>query len=222
MKKAAVCVASTPRSTPNAILEAALAIFARDGFDGASMPAIAKAASIGHPLIHYHFGSKDNLWRAAVDYALGDLAKSVAELENASTGLEPIDALKLLLRGFAGFAARHPLHTMIILGEVRSGGERFDWLVERHLAPLHARLDRAIDAAVAAEQIRPIPAAHLASIAIGATAHFFASAPLISRLYGVDVHDAAVIETHSTWVLEVLLHGLATRKAPRTAAPRNP
>ena len=195
--------------TPNAILDAALRIFARDGFDGASIPAIAKAASIGHPLVHYHFGSKDNLWRAAVDYAFGDLSRSMAVLEEAAGGLEPVEALKMLCRGFAQFTARHPLHMLIILNELRAGGERFEWLVERYLRPLHARLDRVIDAAVATGRIRPVPAVHLSSIAIGATAHFFGAAPLVARLYDVDVHDPGVVEAHSQWVLEILMHGLA-------------
>ncbi|RYE57225.1 MAG: TetR/AcrR family transcriptional regulator, partial [Rhizobiaceae bacterium] len=59
----------------SAILDAALKAFARDGFDGASLPKIAEMAQIAHPLIHYHFGSKDNLWRETVDYALGDLGR---------------------------------------------------------------------------------------------------------------------------------------------------
>jgi len=196
-------------TTPNAILEAALRIFARDGFDGASIPEIARAASIGHPLVHYHFGSKDNLWRAAVDYAFGDLAQSLSVLDQASTGLEPVDALKLLCRGFAHFTARHPLHTMILLNEIRVGGERLDWLITRHLAPQHARLDRVIEAAVAKGQIRPIPAAHLSSIAVGATVHFFGASPLVSRLYDMDVHAPEVVEAHIAWVLEVLMNGLA-------------
>jgi len=195
-------------STANSILEAALKIFARDGFDGASMPAIAKAASIGHPLIHYHFGSKDKLWKAAVEYAFGALGRDIAAVEEATAGLTPIDTLRLLGRGFARFCARHPQHTLIILNEVRSGGERFDWLVERYLRPLHARLDRVVEAAVAAGHIRPVPVAHLASIFVGATAHFFGAAPLMARLYDVDVQNEDVIEAQTHWVLEVLLHGL--------------
>ena len=207
--------------TSNNILEAALAVFARDGFDGASLPAIAKAASTGHPLIHYHFGSKENLWRAAVDYAFGDLAVGMATLQSAATDLTPLDALRLLLRGFAQFTARHPLHTLIILNEVRTGGDRFDWMVERHLRPLHERLDRTIEAAIAAGQVKPVPVAHLASIVVGATAHFFSASPLLARLYGIDVHAPETVAAHADWVVEVLMNGIAA-PAPTavTAVPR--
>ena len=119
---------------------------------------------------------------------------------------------------FAEFTARRPMHTLIIQNEVRAGGERFDWLVEGHLRPLHARLDRVIEAAVGAGQIRPIPAVHLASIAVGAIAHFFGAARLVSRLYDVNVQDAGVIEAHTHWVLEVLLHGLMLE--PSSPGPR--
>lgn len=197
--------------TSNNILEAALAVFARDGFDGASLPAIAKAASTGHPLIHYHFGSKENLWRAAVDYAFGDLAVGMATLQSAATDLSPLDALRLLLRGFAQFTARHPLHTLILLNEVRTGGDRFDWMVERHLRPLHERLDRTIEAAIEAGQVKPVPVAHLASIVVGATAHFFSAEPLLARLYGIDVHAPETVAAHADWVVEVLMNGLVQR-----------
>lgn len=206
--------------TSNNILEAALAVFARDGFDGASLPAIAKAASTGHPLIHYHFGSKENLWRAAVDYAFGDLAVGMATLQSAATDLTPLDALRLLLRGFAQFTARHPLHTLIILNEVRTGGDRFDWMVERHLRPLHERLDRTIEAAAASGRIKAVPTAHLASIAVGATAHFFSAEPLLARLYGIDVHAPETVAAHADWVVEVLMNGIAVAApAGATAVP---
>src|SRR6266478_9921996 len=73
--------------TKNEILEAALTAFARDGFDGASLPKIAEIAQIAHPLIHYYFGSKDNLWRETVDYAFGGLVAEATAVEAASRGL---------------------------------------------------------------------------------------------------------------------------------------
>src|SRR6267378_6093425 len=70
--------------TKNEILEAALTAFARDGFDGASLPKIAEIAKVAHPLIHYYFGSKDNLWRETVDYAFGGLIGEAKAVEASS------------------------------------------------------------------------------------------------------------------------------------------
>ena len=45
------------------ILNAAIAEFAERGFEGASIRSIADRLGLQHPLITYHYRSKDILWR---------------------------------------------------------------------------------------------------------------------------------------------------------------
>ncbi|MEV5765866.1 TetR family transcriptional regulator [Micromonospora sp. NPDC052213] len=52
--------------TREAILGAARAAFAERGFDGASIRAIAAAAQVDPALVHHYFGSKDQLFLAAM------------------------------------------------------------------------------------------------------------------------------------------------------------
>ncbi|MBO9522483.1 MAG: TetR family transcriptional regulator [Nocardioidaceae bacterium] len=52
--------------TRAAILEAARALFAERGFAGASVRAIASAAGVDPALVHHYFGSKDDLFIAAL------------------------------------------------------------------------------------------------------------------------------------------------------------
>ncbi len=63
-----------PNLQPNRdrILKAATRLFAEHGFDGVSIRAIAAAADSQLALLHYHFGSKANLYRAVWEnhYAL--------------------------------------------------------------------------------------------------------------------------------------------------------
>ncbi|PZM93253.1 MAG: TetR family transcriptional regulator [Actinobacteria bacterium] len=53
--------------TRQAILSAAREVFAERGFDAASMRAIATAAGVDPALIHHYFGSKDQLFLAAMN-----------------------------------------------------------------------------------------------------------------------------------------------------------
>src|SRR5882724_2418214 len=115
-------------NTRSVILAAALQAFSRDGFDGASLPKIARAANVGHPLIHYYFGSKDTLWRETVEYAFGGLISEASIIESASRGLSPLDRLRVLVRAFSLFAARYPSHLGIIMSEARADTERLTWL----------------------------------------------------------------------------------------------
>src|SRR5437588_10885640 len=55
--------------TRGAILDAAIAEFAERGFEGASIRRIADRTGLQHPLITYHYRSKDILWRAAAEHA---------------------------------------------------------------------------------------------------------------------------------------------------------
>lgn len=49
------------RRSVGRILDAATRIFGRQGFDGASMGAVAKEAGVSKGLLHYHFESKEHL-----------------------------------------------------------------------------------------------------------------------------------------------------------------
>src|ERR1700752_2932548 len=56
-----------------AILDAAIAGFDERGFEGASIRAIAYRFGLQHPLITYHYRSKDILWRAAAEHAFAQI-----------------------------------------------------------------------------------------------------------------------------------------------------
>src|ERR1700719_3234365 len=60
-------------ATRAAILNAAIAEFAARGFEGASIRAIADRLGLQHPLITYHYRSKDILWRAAAEHAFAQI-----------------------------------------------------------------------------------------------------------------------------------------------------
>jgi len=53
--------------TREAILTAARQVFGERGFDQASVRAIAAAAGVDPALVHHYFGTKDNLFLAAMD-----------------------------------------------------------------------------------------------------------------------------------------------------------
>src|SRR5438445_8678237 len=53
-----------PDGTPAKILDAAEAVFAEHGYGGASTREIARRAGIPFGGLHYHWGSKRQLWQA--------------------------------------------------------------------------------------------------------------------------------------------------------------
>ena len=197
------------------LLDIALQIFARDGFDGAVVSEIAQQAGMGQPLVHYHFGSKENLWRATIAHAFGGLERILETVSFAVGDLEPTPALKFLARAFVHFASRHPHHAAIVMAESRSQEPRFTWLIDTYLAPLHRLADELIARAVAAGEIRPIPAVHLTTMLVGPTVLYFGGRPIIERLYGADLADAATAESFADAIIDVFFKGIELPK-PRT------
>src|SRR5512134_3790712 len=94
--------------TRDRLVEAALHVFAEHGFEGATTREIARRAGVALAALPYHFNTKEALWRAAADRLFGLLTDTFAR---RLAGLEGVDAptrLRLILRDFVRFTAKHP------------------------------------------------------------------------------------------------------------------
>jgi TetR/AcrR family transcriptional regulator len=69
-----------PVGTREAILAAAMDLFAEQGVGRVSMSRIAAQAGITKSLIHHHFGSKQDLWNAVREQGMGEYLMAQREL----------------------------------------------------------------------------------------------------------------------------------------------
>lgn len=67
-------------ATREALIGAAMVIFARDGFDAASTRAIAEQAGINQALIGYHFGGKQGLYLAVFDHISAHVQEQIGPI----------------------------------------------------------------------------------------------------------------------------------------------
>src|ERR1700731_406022 len=80
--------------TRGAILDAAIAEFAERGFEGASIRSIADRLGLQHPLITYHYRSKDILWRAAAEHAFAQIRAGGDTSAPQDSDLPPLARLR--------------------------------------------------------------------------------------------------------------------------------
>src|ERR1700694_4588482 len=80
--------------TRGAILEAAIAEVGERGFEGASIRAIADRLGLQHPLITYHYRSKDILWRAAAEHAFTQIREEWDTSAPEEADLSPLARLR--------------------------------------------------------------------------------------------------------------------------------
>jgi len=136
-------------------LQAALSEFADKGFEAASIRSIAERTGLQHPLITYHYPSKDALWRATAEYAFEQIQekwdKSAPELSNAS----PIDHLRTEYRAVFYYTAAFPEFHRFMRQEAMYDNPRLRWVAETVLAPL---IDRLLPQIRAAQKDGDLPA----------------------------------------------------------------
>ena len=105
-----------PASKRRRITQAALALFARDGFDAASTAAIARRASVSEGLVFHHFGSKERLLEACGEEAIEPLVEALAIDPSESRA---IDYPAVIRETFDWVAAHADLGRIWAGGDVR-------------------------------------------------------------------------------------------------------
>ncbi len=68
------------RDGRNAILKAGIGLFARKGYAAVSVRMICETAGITKPVLYYHFGSKQNLYRQLIIDCIGEHRKDISHL----------------------------------------------------------------------------------------------------------------------------------------------
>lgn len=189
-----------------AILDAAMRVFARYGYEGASLPRIAEAAEVAHPLIHYHFGSKENLWRETVGHASRcGLTAELAAIEAASRSLPVLDRFRVLIQGLTRSAARYPEPFRLLMAEARSESDRLKWIRENYTDAFMARLHALLRDAQESGHIKKMPVENISSVLMGAVLFHFSFHP--RALNGEDLEEASA--RHAECIAEMLLNGVA-------------
>ncbi len=196
------------------ILSAALGEFADRGFEGATTRSIAASAGVTQPLVHYHFDSKEALWRAAVEHAFRTQRASFEHLGADLRDLDPAARTKVVLRRLVRHAATHPELGRLIALEGARPSPRLSWLAQRFVRPLFQSLWEDVRLGASEGWARPVPPQHLIFIVNAAAAYLFSVPALAREVYDIDVTTPETIDAHADTLVELIFHGLL-RESPR-------
>ena len=118
-------------SSREAILDSATKVFMESGFSGARVDEIARRAGANKAMIYYHFGSKQDLYRAVLLGLFGDVMAEIARLR--STEAPPGEKLRALYTRVAAHFEAKPALPHIMLREILAGGKSIDAEASRTL-----------------------------------------------------------------------------------------
>ena len=137
------------QSTRTAILEAALAEFAEKGFEAASIRSIAERTGFQHPLITYHYPSKDLLWQAVAEDTFERIRREWDARASEEGDLSPLERLRAEYRALFRHTTKFPEFHRFMRQEAATNNPRLQWVAENVLTPLIDRLLPQIQAAQA-------------------------------------------------------------------------
>lgn len=117
--------------TKQTVLKAALKVFAREGFSGAKLRDIASLAGTTHSLIRHHFGSKDDLWKAVVDYGLSMQEENLLRIIKTRGSSDPVELFKKFIKSYVSTIAKNPELSKILLHNNSRTSPHIEYLIER-------------------------------------------------------------------------------------------
>jgi AcrR family transcriptional regulator len=145
--------------TRERLLEAAIDVFGRHGFDSASTRMIAKAGNVNIAAIPYYFGGKGGLYQAVINHIAAHIKNEAGDLLGRIGGMNfnqedgPQQARELIqavLERFINFVAgseQGPRFSRIILREQMFPSSAYDTIFDGFLQPVLNALSTLIMAA---------------------------------------------------------------------------
>ena len=184
------------RDTRTRLLDAALALFARNGFDGYTVHAVVAESGISLGSLYHHFGSMDGLSAALYTRCMASLLDSIAASLDGVTA--PRAAVTAIARSYLAFTSRERTAAMFIHA---SPAERF---LPAHAASIAAdkaprieRIAAVLRPHVSSGAIVDLPEPLLEMLIIGPVAEiarrWLAGAP------GIDLDEAARVVPERIW-----------------------
>ena len=126
--------------TRTQIIGAAISEFAEKGYDAASIRSIADRIGVQHPIITYHFRSKDALWRAAAEQAFAQIRADWERTVPEGAAHSPFDCLRHEYRALFHYTVLYPQFHRFLRQETQTDNPRLRWVAEMVITPLLDRL----------------------------------------------------------------------------------
>ncbi|RZL09080.1 MAG: TetR/AcrR family transcriptional regulator [Rubrivivax sp.] len=146
------------QANESAILRAAEQVFARAGFEGATMADIAAEAGLPKANLHYYFGNKRELYGAVLDAVLHDW---LAPLEAITEAADPAEALTVYITLKMSLVHERPDASRVFANELLHGAPVVGDTLRGELKELVGRKSAVLDTWIAMGRMAAIDSTHL-------------------------------------------------------------
>jgi AcrR family transcriptional regulator len=189
--------------TQDKLLDAGIALFSSLGFEATSTRQVETHAGVQRNLINYHFGSKENFWKACMNVLFDPMVAATREVVALSRDLPSAERVRFLIRRYVRVSAAHPEITRIMFDEGRRDDWRLAWLVENYSRDFYETVGRLFEMG-RDENILPDISLSQFYYALVSSTVIFAMAPECRMLSGQDPNSDSLVDAQADAIAGLL------------------
>ncbi len=198
-------------STRAKILETAESLFARFGFAGVGMRAVADSVGVSKSALFHHFPTKRALWAAVLERSMLEFDRRIAAADTTGGALE---RMRLSIEAVIDSLVENPSRAPLLLRSLFEveDEEPVDAPAREVLSRVLGRVAAGLEAGIASGEIRPVSVPHTLQSLIGLTVFHFASGDFGEDLLGAPVYSAAEIRRRKDHVIGFMERALRAQQ----------
>jgi AcrR family transcriptional regulator len=197
------------KESRNKLINAALPLFAEKGYAAVSIRELAAKARVNSALITYHFGGKENLYRAVLENQFNQLMELFSNKKYGK--LTPDEKIRESVRDIIDFQSKNPFFRKLLFGELSHTTPSFEYILKDYSHKLYQIFHQILQDGVFKEYFRPDLDPTYALFAIlGTISYYFIAHSVIQKA----IPDLA-LDDHifSEQAVEMIFHGIGGNKS---------
>jgi TetR/AcrR family transcriptional regulator len=187
------------------ILDAAEAVFAELGFEGATIDQISEKAQISKPNLHYYYKTKKILYVAVLNRVLESWMRPLATLDRRG---DPVAELSRYIAIKLELTRRYPMASRVFANEILHGAPELQTYLRTDLKRMVDGKASAIRQWARSGKLVDIDPYHLIFLIWAATQHYADFLPQVKALMGITRLDRAEFKAIEASLCTIILHGI--------------
>ncbi len=196
------------REKQDQILAAALEVFSREGFRGATIDQIAEAAGMSKPNLLYYFPRKEEIHKRLIAELL---TRWLAPLEEMDAGGDPIPEIRSYIRRKLEMARDYPRESRLFANEILQGAPRIYDLLAVDLKNLVDEKAKVLLSWMDQGKIVRTDPYHLIFAIWATTQHYADFDAQVQAVLGKDRGGEARFEDAARFLENLFMHGLVPK-----------
>lgn len=190
------------------ILKAALNVFSRHGYRGASIDEIAASADMSKPNLLYYYKRKEDILHAVIANMLNHW---LAPLQDIKPEGEPQTELIHYIRRKIKIAQDYPLESRLFANEIMRGAEHIQDILTGEMKTLVDEKALLLQSWMDAGKITPVKPHHLLFAIWAMTQHYSDFDVQVRALLGPDKSGNQRFDDAAATIETLIMHGLLPR-----------